>query len=98
MVLEHAVLQVREGQEAVFEAAFEEAKAVIASATGFFSLRLERCVERPGRYLLLVEWESIEAHVEGFRGSPAFVEWRALLHHFYDPPPVVEHYERISEA
>jgi heme-degrading monooxygenase HmoA len=98
MDLEHAVLQVQDGQEAAFEAAFEEAKAVIASATGFLSLRLEECVEHPGRYLLLVEWTSIEAHVEGFRGSPAFVEWRALLHHFYDPAPVVEHYERISEA
>ena len=97
MILEHAVLQVREGEEAAFEAAFGEAKAVIASATGFLSLRLERCVEHPGRYLLLVEWASLEAHVEGFRGSPAFAEWRALLHHFYDPPPVVEHYERIAE-
>jgi heme-degrading monooxygenase HmoA len=98
MVLEHAVLQVREGQGEAFEAAFEEAKAIIASASGFLSLRLERCVEHPGRYLLLVEWASLEAHVEGFRGSPAFAEWRALLHHFYDPAPVVEHYERISEA
>lgn len=98
MVLEHAVLHVRDGEEVAFEAAFEEAKTVISSAVGCGSVRLERCIEHPGRYLLLVEWATVEAHMEGFRGSPAFVEWRALLHHFYDPPPVVEHYERVSEA
>jgi heme-degrading monooxygenase HmoA len=95
MVREHAVLEVIAGQEAAFEEAFTTAKAIIAAAAGFGSLRLSRCVERPNRYLLLVEWERLEDHTEGFRGSSAFQDWRRLLHHFYDPPPTVEHYEDV---
>jgi heme-degrading monooxygenase HmoA len=62
---------------------------------GFRSLRLERCVEIPSRYLLLVEWDTLEHHTEGFRGSTEYREWRRLLHHFYDPIPTVEHYEPL---
>ena len=93
MVLEHAVLQVVPGQEAAFEEAFATAKAVIAGATGFRTLRLCRCVEDVSRYLLLVEWDALEDHTEGFRKSPAYDEWRRLLHHFYDPFPMVDHYD-----
>ena len=66
-ILEHAVLDVVPGQELEFERAFAEARKIIAAADGFRSLRLARCLERPNRYLLLVEWESLEDHVEGFR-------------------------------
>jgi heme-degrading monooxygenase HmoA len=48
--------------------------------------------------LLLVEWESLEAHTQGFRGSAAYEEWRRLLHHFYEPFPVVEHFEPVATA
>jgi heme-degrading monooxygenase HmoA len=95
VILEHAVLDVKSGQEAEFETAFVTAKDIISAADGFISLRLERCVETAGRYLLLVEWESVAAHVEGFRGSEAFERWRALLHHFYEPAPVVEHFTTL---
>jgi heme-degrading monooxygenase HmoA len=98
VILEHAVLDVVPGREAEFEAAFAEAKPAIASAAGFVSLRLERCLERPGRYLLLVEWASLEAHTEGFRGSPAYERWRELLHHFYEPFPTVEHFAPVTTA
>lgn len=93
MVLEHAILEVIPGQQAAFEEAFATAKSVISAAPGFGSLRLSRCVEEPGRYLLLVEWERLEDHTVGFRGSPAYQEWRSLLHHFYDPMPTVDHYQ-----
>ncbi|MHB1509953.1 MAG: antibiotic biosynthesis monooxygenase family protein [Acidimicrobiales bacterium] len=93
MVLEHAVLDVMPGQQAAFEEAFATAKTVISAATGFRSLRLSRCLEEPNRYLLLVEWEQLEDHTIGFRGSTAYQEWRSLLHHFYDPSPTVDHYE-----
>jgi heme-degrading monooxygenase HmoA len=96
MVVEHALLPVRPGQEADFEASFAQAKAIIANAAGFQSLTLSRCIERPSTYLLLVEWASLEDHTDGFRGSPQFEEWRALLHHFYDPAAIVEHYERVD--
>jgi heme-degrading monooxygenase HmoA len=95
VILEHALLDVVPGQEAAFESAFEEAKAIIASMPGFMSLRLERCIEQPARYLLLVEWERLEDHTEGFRQSAEYSRWRELLHHFYDPFPIVEHYEQV---
>lgn len=95
MVLEHAVLPVRTGSEDDFERAFAHARRLIESQPGSVSLRLSRSIETPNLYLLLVEWESIEAHTEGFRKSEQFSEWRALLHHFYDPHPVVEHYASV---
>ena len=96
MILEVAVLDVRPGEEAAFEAAFGEAQAIISSMPGYLSHQLQRCVERDSRYLLLVEWQTLEAHTQGFRGSPEYQRWKALLHHFYDPFPTVEHYRRIG--
>jgi len=95
VILEHAVLDVIPGREGEFEAAFAEAKSIISSMSGFRALHLERCIEVRNRYLLLVEWERLEDHTEGFRGSPEYQQWRALLHHFYDPFPVVDHYDRV---
>ena len=98
MITEHAVLEVIAGRETEFVEAMERAKALIASSPGFRSLRVERCVERPGCFLLLIEWERLEDHTEGFRGSPAYEEWRAALHQFYDPFPVVEHFVAVVTA
>jgi heme-degrading monooxygenase HmoA len=97
VILEHAVLDVVPGQEADFEGAFREAQGIIASMPGFCSLRLDRCVESPSRYMLLVEWERLKDHTEGFRRSPDYDRWRTLLHHFYRPFPVVEHYHPVVE-
>jgi heme-degrading monooxygenase HmoA len=98
MILEAVVLNVREGQSADFEAAFEEAKSIVAASPGFIGVRLLRCLETSNRYQLLIEWESLEAHVVGFRESAPFSEWRRLLHHFYEPMPLVEHYEPLIEV
>lgn len=98
MVREHAILDVCPGQEEDFEQAFAEAKDIISSVAGFRSLALDRCIELPSRYLLLVEWDHLEDHTEGFRGSPEYERWRQLLHHFYDPFPHVEHYATVSSA
>jgi heme-degrading monooxygenase HmoA len=98
MILEHGVLDVREGSSAEFEATFELAKSIIAGSPGFRSLRLERCLEQPDRYVLLVEWDSVEAHEVGFRQSPAYEEWRNLLHHFYPSRPTIQHYQRVLEV
>jgi heme-degrading monooxygenase HmoA len=92
MVLEVAVLDVRPGEEEAFESAFEQAQRLVAAMPGYVQHELLRCIERPGRYLLLVRWERLEDHTEGFRGSPQYEQWKALLHHFYDPFPTVEHY------
>jgi len=96
MILELAVLDVRPGERDAFEAAFHEAKGIISGMAGFRHLELQHCLEVPDRYLLLVEWERLEDHTEGFRGSPEYERWKALLHHFYDPFPTVEHYELVT--
>ena len=98
MVHEHALLPVKAGEEADFELAFAKAKTIIAGMPGFQRLVLSKCIESPNTYLLLVEWERLEDHTEGFRGSPQYQEWRRLLHHFYDPFPTVEHYEQVLTA
>ena len=96
MITEHGVLPVRPGQEEAFEAAFGVARSLILGSPGCLGVSLSRCVERPSAYLLLVEWETVDDHLVGFRGSPAFLEWRRLLHHFYDPAPVIEHFEPLA--
>ena len=93
MILEVAILNVRVGQEADFEAAMRAARPLIAASPGFGGLELRRCVETPNQYVLLVTWGTVEDHTIGFRQSSRYQEWRKLLHHFYDPFPTVEHYE-----
>ncbi|GKV65750.1 MULTISPECIES: antibiotic biosynthesis monooxygenase family protein [Sporosarcina] len=96
MILEGAMLQVKEGMEKEFEEAFREASTIISSRIGYISHELQRCMETEGKYLLLVRWESIEDHTIGFRQSAEYKEWKSLLHHFYDPFPVVEHFQTVS--
>jgi heme-degrading monooxygenase HmoA len=98
LILEIAPLQIRAGQSTAFELAFLKAQSIIASCSGYLSHELQRCVERPDEYVLLVRWENIEAHEVGFRGSPEYAEWKRLLHHFYDPFPVVSHYQIVPGA
>jgi len=95
MILEMAVLDVKAGLELEFEENFGVAQEVISAMPGYVSHQLQRCLERPGRYLLLVNWMKLEDHTSGFRGSKEYQEWRKLLHHFYDPFPVVEHFEGV---
>jgi len=96
MILEAAMLQVRPGTEETFEAAFRDASSIIASMRGYHAHELHRCLEVPAKYLLLVRWERLEDHTIGFRTSPAYQEWKRLLHQFYDPFPIVEHFEPVD--
>jgi heme-degrading monooxygenase HmoA len=96
MILEVAMLNVIPGQESEFELAFKQASKIISSMNGFIHLQLQRCLERPNGYVLLVNWETLEDHTVGFRQSPEYQEWRALLHHFYDPFPTVEHFVPVN--
>ena len=66
--------------------------------SGFESMQLLRCIERPSRYLLLASWERLEDHTEGFRQSAGYEEWSRLLHHFYDPFPTVEHFSLVARS
>lgn len=97
MILEVATLDVRPGQEGEFEAAFRQASTIIAGMPGYRSHQLQRCLERTNRYVLLVNWDTLEDHTVGFRGSSGYQEWKALLHHFYDPFPTVEHYTLVMD-
>ena len=98
MILEVARLDVIPGREDEFLAVFAEARQHIEVTPGFLGLDLKRCVDEGSthRFLLLVEWDSVEAHTVGFRGSDRYHRWRELLHHFYDPFPVVEHYGDLA--
>lgn len=98
MILEVAMLDVVPAQEDAFEEAFSHAQAIIASMPGYRGHELQRCIERTSRYVLLVKWQTLEDHTEGFRGSAEYQQWRALLHHFYDPFPVVEHFRPVFEG
>lgn len=95
MVLEVAILDVIPDMTASFEDAFGQAQTIIASMPGYIDHQLQRCLEKPNRYILLVNWQTLADHTEGFRGSPQYQEWKALLHHFYAPFPEVEHYVSV---
>ena len=97
MVLEVAILDVKPGQGLDFEAAFGQAQTIISSMKGYVSHQLRKCLEKPNRYILLVAWQTLEDHTQGFRGSAEYQEWSRLLHHFYDPFPEVEHYVVVME-
>ncbi len=98
MITEHAVLQVDPSRTGAFESAFAQARPLIAVQRGFRSLRLLRIDQTPGRYVLMVGWDTLVDHTEGFRTSPEYARWRALLHPFYDPFPVVEHGVDVFDA
>ncbi|MFV1976076.1 MAG: antibiotic biosynthesis monooxygenase [Candidatus Scalindua sp.] len=95
MILELAILDVTPGQEAEFEKSFAKAQNIISSMKGYISHQLQKCIERNSRYILLVTWETLEDHTIGFRESIKYQEWRNLLHHYYEPIPRVEHYEKV---
>ena len=96
MVVEHAELTVEAGREAEFQEVFGMARAVLAEADGFRWAELLRCEERPRTFLLLVGWESVEAHTAGFRESERFARWRGLVGPFFAEPPAVEHYHELG--
>ena len=95
MILEIATLDVKSGEEQDFEESFNQARAIIAQMPGYVSHQLHRCVETTNRYVLLLNWERLEDHTEGFRNSAQYQQWKALLHHFYEPFPTVEHFQEL---
>jgi len=96
MILEVAILNIRPGQTGEFEKSFKQASAIISSIDGYISHSLKRCLEDRNKYILLVNWETLESHTINFRKSERYAEWKSLLHHFYDPLPTVEHFEDIE--
>ncbi len=93
MVLEVVILNIKQGLSSEFEANFKKAELIISSMNGYISHELKKCIEEEDKYILLINWETIEAHEIGFRKSKEYEQWKALLHHFYEPFPIVEHYK-----
>ena len=93
MILEVAILNIKEGMSLEFEGAFKDAKKIISSMKGYISHEFKKCVEEENKYILLVNWQTIEDHEIGFRQSKEYLKWKKLLHHFYEPFPTAQHYK-----
>ncbi len=92
MILEVAILNIKKGFSEEFEYTFSVAEKIISTMKGYISHQLKKCIEEDDKYILLVNWETIEDHEIGFRKSEEYQEWKQLLHRFYEPFPIVEHY------
>jgi heme-degrading monooxygenase HmoA len=98
MILEVATIDIREGTNAAFEANLDKAQAVIVQAKGHISHEFHQCIEQENRYVLLIRWETLEAHTVGFRESELFTQWRGLIGQFFATPPNVVHYNLKFET
>ncbi|GEP00329.1 antibiotic biosynthesis monooxygenase family protein [Methylobacterium haplocladii] len=98
MILEIAQIDVKVGSEAAFEAGITTASALFKAAAGCRSFQLRRSIEKPQRYRLLIEWETLEAHTQDFTGSQPWKDYRALVSPYFEGPPQVEHTELVLEA
>ena len=92
MIMETATIAVVSGREEEFLAALEQAKGVLAQATGWQVIHVHRGIERPSTFMLAIGWETLEDHTEGFRGGELFPQWRALIGPYFAEPPQVEHW------
>ena len=99
MILELADIRIHPGQNAAFEEAIQRGlTTVIAQAHGFSGFKVNKGIESPERYLLQIFWATLEDHNVGFRQSPAFNEWRAIVGPFFAAPPVVEHFDLLAKS
>lgn len=97
MILEFAILYIKDGLANQFEKDFDKAGKYISSIKGYAGHTLQKCIEQKNKYILLVNWETLDAHTVGFRESSQYPEWKKLLHHYYDQFPIVEHYETVID-
>jgi heme-degrading monooxygenase HmoA len=98
MILELADIRIHPGQQTAFDEAIQRGLNTVANrAKGFRGWKVQKGVESPERYLLMIYWDTLEDHTVGFRGGPLFPEWRAIVGPFFASPPVVEHFELLGE-
>ena len=99
MILELADIRIQPGQNAAFDEAIQRGlQTVIHKAKGFQGFKVNKGIESPERYILQIFWDTLEDHTVGFRQSPAFTEWRAIVGPFFAAPPVVEHFELLAKS
>ncbi|WP_213455339.1 antibiotic biosynthesis monooxygenase family protein [Rhizomonospora bruguierae] len=95
MVLEVALIDVLPGHEEAFAAAYAAGRELVATTPGCRTVRMTRGIESPTRFVLLIEWDSVEAHEVNFRQSERFPAWRAHIGPHFASPPVVEHFTDV---
>jgi heme-degrading monooxygenase HmoA len=99
MILELADIRIQPGKQAEFDAAIQRGVSqVISKAKGFRGYKVNKGIESPERYALMIFWETLENHTVDFRGSPAFQEWRAIVGPYFAAPPAVEHFTLLAES
>ena len=99
MILEQADITIHPGKQAEFDVAIQRGvETIIAKAKGFVGYEVQKGIESPERYLLLIRWQTLENHTVDFRESAAFQEWRAIVGPFFAKPPVVEHFNLLAES
>ena len=98
MVLEVALIDITPGQEAAFASAYRQAHIILAGTPGCRSIRMTQGIESPSRFVLLVEWDSVDAHQDNFRATVRFAQWRGLIGPYFAAPPLVEHFTDITVA
>ncbi len=98
MVLEVAIIEIRAGEEEGFVAAYRAARDTLATTPGCLSVRMTRGIESPSRFVLLVEWATLQAHEVDFRGTDRFTTWRGLIGPFFAAPPTVEHFRDVPDS
>lgn len=96
MILEIATFDIKEQSLTAFITAFEEAKLVVEQSKGFLGLEMQHCIEIPTKFLVLIQWETLEDHTIGFRESSLFIQWRAILSPHFQNPPVAEHFQILK--
>jgi heme-degrading monooxygenase HmoA len=97
MILEIATFDIKELSQTAFTAAFQQAKLLVSKSKGFLGLEFQHCIEIPTKFVVLIQWETLEDHTIGFRESPLFVEWRAILSPHFQNPPIAEHFQIINK-
>jgi heme-degrading monooxygenase HmoA len=99
MILELADIRIHAGQQTAFDEAIQRGlQTVISQAKGFQGFKVNKGIEHPERYVLMIFWDTLEDHTVHFRQSPAFAEWRAIVGPFFATPPVVEHFELLTKS
>lgn len=99
MILELADIHIQPGKQAEFDVAIlRGVQSVISKAKGFQGYKINKGMESPERYVLMIFWETLENHTVDFRSSPAFAEWRAIVGPFFAAPPVVEHFTLMAKS
>ncbi len=99
MILEHADIRITPGKQAEFDAAIIRGlTTVISKSKGFCGYKVNKCIESPERYVLMIFWETLENHTVDFRGGPLFAQWRAIVGPYFAVPPVVEHFHLLGKS